>query len=130
MAWARFCSRVRFRVGISALRSAPAGLGRDVSGSAARRGRSHQGGEQQGTAGCRDVGLPTGKLPNHRAIRQLPVAPPPKRFEQMTTGCTSAYGRRNEFRRNPPLCRGDGGYVPLAGHALELVSAAVFELEP
>ena len=46
-----------------------------------------------------------------------------------TTGCTSAYGRRNEFRRNPPLRRGDGEEVPFAGHALELVSAAVLELE-
>ena len=44
-------------------------------------------------------------------------------------GCTSAYGRRNEFRRNPPLRRGDGEEMPLAGHALELVSAAVLELE-
>ena len=46
------------------------------------------------------------------------------------TGCTSAYGRRNEFRRNPPLCRGDGEEMPFAGHALELVSAALLELEP
>ncbi len=41
----------------------------------------------------------------------------------------SAYGRRNEFRRNPPLCRGDGEEMPLAGHALELVRAAILELE-
>ncbi len=44
-------------------------------------------------------------------------------------GRASAYGRRNEFRRNPPLRRRDGEEVPLAGHALELVSAAVLELE-
>ena len=44
------------------------------------------------------------------------------------TGCTGAYGRRNEFRRNPPLRRRDGEGTPLAGHALEPVSAAVFEL--
>ena len=31
--------------------------------------------------------------------------------------------------RNPPLRRGDGEEAPLAGHALELVSAAVVELE-
>ena len=30
---------------------------------------------------------------------------------------------------NPPLRRGDGEEAPLAGHALELVSAAVLELE-
>jgi len=46
------------------------------------------------------------------------------------TGAQAAYGRRNAFRRNPPLCRGDGEEVPLAGHALELVSAAVFKFEP
>ena len=45
------------------------------------------------------------------------------------TECTSAYGRRNEFRRNPPLRRRDGEEMPLAGHALELVSAAVLEFE-
>ena len=44
--------------------------------------------------------------------------------------CTSAYGRRSEFRRNPPLRRRDGEEAPLAGHALELVSAALLELEP
>ncbi len=46
-----------------------------------------------------------------------------------TTGCTSAYGRRNEFRRNPPLPRRDGEEIPLAGHALERVSAALLEFE-
>jgi hypothetical protein len=46
------------------------------------------------------------------------------------TGCTSAYGRRNEFRRNPPLRRRDREEATLAGHALELVCAAVFEFEP
>ena len=45
-------------------------------------------------------------------------------------GAQAAYGRRNEFRRNPPLRRGDGEEMPFAGHALELVSAAVLELEP
>ena len=30
---------------------------------------------------------------------------------------------------SPPLRRGDGEEMPLAGHALELVSAAVLELE-
>jgi hypothetical protein len=35
------------------------------------------------------------------------------------TGRTSAYDRRNEFRRIPPLRRGDGEQMPLAGHALE-----------
>jgi hypothetical protein len=39
-------------------------------------------------------------------------------------------GRRNEFRRNPPLCRGDGEEMPLAGHAFELVRAALLELKP
>jgi hypothetical protein len=47
-----------------------------------------------------------------------------------TTECTSVYGRRNQFRRNPPLYRGNVEEMPLAGHALELVSAAVFELKP
>ena len=46
------------------------------------------------------------------------------------TACISAYGRRNEFRRNPPLCRGDGEEMPFSGHTLEPVSAAVLELEP
>jgi hypothetical protein len=45
------------------------------------------------------------------------------------TGCTSAYDRRNEFRRNTLLRRSDGEEAPFAGHALELMSAAVFELE-
>jgi hypothetical protein len=45
------------------------------------------------------------------------------------TGCTSAYGRRSEFRRNPPLRRSDGEEMPVAGQALELVCAAVFELK-
>ena len=45
------------------------------------------------------------------------------------TECTRAYGRRNQFRRNPPLGRRDGEEMPLAGYALELVSAAVVELE-
>ena len=35
----------------------------------------------------------------------------------------------NQFRRNPPLRRSDGEEMPFAGHALELVSAAVLELE-
>jgi hypothetical protein len=30
----------------------------------------------------------------------------------------------------PPLMRDDGEDMPLAGYALEFVSAAVFELEP
>ena len=34
-----------------------------------------------------------------------------------------------EFRRNPPLRRGDGEEMPFAGHALERVSAVVFEFE-
>ena len=34
-----------------------------------------------------------------------------------------------KFRRNPPLCRRDGEEMPLAGHTLQLVSAAVLELE-
>ena len=38
-------------------------------------------------------------------------------------------GRRISFRHNPLLRRGDGEEMPLAGHALELVSAAVLELE-
>ena len=46
------------------------------------------------------------------------------------TWCTSDYGKQNQFRRNPPLRRRDGEEPPFAGHALELVSAAVFELEP
>ena len=46
------------------------------------------------------------------------------------TARTSVYGRRNQFRRNPPLRRGDGGEVPFAGHALELVSAALVKLKP
>ena len=33
------------------------------------------------------------------------------------------------FAENPPLRRGDGEEMPLAGHALELVSAALFELK-
>ena len=40
------------------------------------------------------------------------------------TECTSTYGRRNQFRRNPPLSRGDGEQSPFPWHALELVSAA------
>jgi Domain of unknown function (DUF222) len=36
---------------------------------------------------------------------------------------------RNEFRRNPPLRRSDDEEVPFAGHTLELVSAALLELE-
>jgi hypothetical protein len=46
------------------------------------------------------------------------------------TACTGAYGRRNEFRRNPPLRGCDGEEMPFAGYALELVSAAILELEP
>jgi hypothetical protein len=46
------------------------------------------------------------------------------------TDCTSDYGRRNQFRRNPPLRRSDREEMPLAGHALELVSPALLELEP
>jgi hypothetical protein len=34
-----------------------------------------------------------------------------------------------QLRRNPPLRIGDGEEVPFAGHALELVTAAVFEFE-
>jgi class 3 adenylate cyclase len=37
--------------------------------------------------------------------------------------------RRNEFRRNPLLRRGDGEEAPLAGHALEFVRSALLELE-
>jgi len=37
--------------------------------------------------------------------------------------------RSAAVRQNPPLRRGDGEEAPLAGHALELVSAAIFELE-
>jgi hypothetical protein len=44
--------------------------------------------------------------------------------------CTSVYGGRNLFRQDPPLRRGDGEEAPFAGYALELVSAAVVELEP
>ena len=50
--------------------------------------------------------------------------------DSLSPGAQAVYGGRNEFRRNPPLRRGDGEQVPFAGHALELVSAAVFELEP
>ena len=39
------------------------------------------------------------------------------------TECTSAYGRRNEFRRNPPLLRSDREEAPFARHALELIPA-------
>jgi hypothetical protein len=49
--------------------------------------------------------------------------------EVAVTTCTSTYGRRNDFRRNAPLRRRDGEEAPLAGHALELVSAAVLEAE-
>jgi hypothetical protein len=45
------------------------------------------------------------------------------------TSCISRLRHSNERRRNYPLRRGDGEEVPFAGHALELVSAAVFELE-
>jgi len=53
----------------------------------------------------------------------------PEVFLVENTRCTSANGRRNELRRNPPLRRPDGEETPLAGHTLELVSAAVVELE-
>jgi hypothetical protein len=33
------------------------------------------------------------------------------------------------FAETPPLCRGDGEEMPFAGHALELVSAALVELK-
>jgi hypothetical protein len=46
-----------------------------------------------------------------------------------TPSAQAAYGRRNEFRRNPPLRRRDGEETPLGGHTLELVSAAILELE-
>ena len=62
-----------------------------------------------------------------------PVGPPTRRTSSAcaeNTWCTSAYGKRNEFRRNPPLRIGDGEEMPVAGHTLQLVSAAVFELEP
>ena len=36
----------------------------------------------------------------------------------------------NPHRSNGSLRRGDGEQMPLAGHALELVSAAVLEFEP
>jgi hypothetical protein len=45
-------------------------------------------------------------------------------------GYTSAHGTPNELRRNPPLRRRHGEEMPLAGHALELVSAAILELKP
>jgi hypothetical protein len=47
-----------------------------------------------------------------------------------TTTGSSAYGRRNVFRRNPSLRRSHGEEMPLAGHALELVRAALLELQP
>jgi hypothetical protein len=47
-----------------------------------------------------------------------------------STGYTSAYGRRDEFPRSPPLRRGDGEEMPLAGHFLEFVSAPLLEREP
>jgi hypothetical protein len=46
--------------------------------------------------------------------------------------CHRVYKRlrqANQFRHNPPLRRGDGGQVPLTGHALELVSATLVELK-
>ena len=36
---------------------------------------------------------------------------------------------RTFIRASAPLRRSDGGYVPFAGHAFELVSAAIFEFE-
>ena len=41
----------------------------------------------------------------------------------------AAYGRRNEVRRNPALRRRDGKESPFAGHALELLSAALLKLQ-
>ena len=48
----------------------------------------------------------------------------------VSSATRAAYGPPNEFRRNPPLRRCDGEQMPLAGHTLELVSAAVLELKP
>ena len=51
-----------------------------------------------------------------------PNDPPPSAHAATTDGTS--------FRRNPPLRRRDGEQVPLAGHTLELVCAALLELEP
>jgi hypothetical protein len=47
----------------------------------------------------------------------------------VSPGAQAPYGKRNQFRRNPPLRRRDGEEMPLAGHDFELVSAALLEFE-
>lgn len=52
---------------------------------------------------------------------------PPSRLAAECISATRARTMRGPFRS---LLRGNGEYVPLAGHAFEFVSAAVVELEP
>ena len=46
-----------------------------------------------------------------------------------TPAAQAACGKRTSFKETRPLRRNDGEEPPLAGHALELVSAAVIEFE-
>jgi hypothetical protein len=50
------------------------------------------------------------------------------RARSLCRGALTAAGGA-AVRRNPPLRGGDSEEVPFAGHALELMSAAVFEFE-
>ncbi len=71
-----------------------------------------------------DAQTPTHPRPQHRQShrRRTPTQ------RRLATSPNATNPHRSDSRS--PLRRGDGEEMPLAGHALELVSAAVLELEP